>query len=188
MDAILEILNYLKSSSVSVPLLLVSYGLYKVLRKKGEKHGRKRNISEDSSGLDSSDDDDGDDEEEEDDEIHDGFTKMVLVIRNDLKMGKGKVAAQCAHAAVAAYKDGKKHQPSILKAWEYSGQAKITLKCETEQELMELYISARAMGLLANVIRDAGRTQIAAGSKTVCAIGPGPSEVVDKVTGHLKLY
>lgn len=42
-------------------------------------------------------------------------------------MGKGKVAAQCSHAAVAAYKAARKH-PKILKAWEESGQAKITLK------------------------------------------------------------
>jgi len=42
-------------------------------------------------------------------------------------MGKGKVAAQCSHAAVAAYKAARKH-PKILRAWEESGQAKITLK------------------------------------------------------------
>lgn len=53
--------------------------------------------------------------------------KLILVIRTDLKMGKGKVAAQCSHAAVAAYKAARKH-PKILKAWEESGQAKITLK------------------------------------------------------------
>lgn len=53
--------------------------------------------------------------------------KLTLVIRTDLKMGKGKVAAQCSHAAVAAYKAARK-QPKILRAWEKSGQAKITLK------------------------------------------------------------
>lgn len=53
--------------------------------------------------------------------------KLVLVIRTDLKMGKGKVAAQCAHAAVTAYKSVMKH-PKILRAWEESGQPKITVK------------------------------------------------------------
>lgn len=57
----------------------------------------------------------------------DDYFKLVLVVRNDLKMGKGKVAAQCAHAAVAAYKLAKKH-PHTLKAWENNGQTKITLK------------------------------------------------------------
>lgn len=53
--------------------------------------------------------------------------KLVLVIRTDLKMGKGKIAAQCAHAAVAAYKAATKY-PEFLYAWEKCGQAKITVK------------------------------------------------------------
>lgn len=53
--------------------------------------------------------------------------KMVLVIRKDLKMGKGKAAAQCAHAAVASYKMALKY-PSILNAWEDCGQMKITVQ------------------------------------------------------------
>lgn len=77
-----------------------------------------QNYSDSSSDSDSSD---------EDGYIHDDYSKMVLVVRNDLKMGKGKVAAQCAHAAVAAYKQARKH-PGVLKAWENCGQTKITLK------------------------------------------------------------
>lgn len=53
---------------------------------------------------------------------------------------------------------------------------------------MELYTSAKAIGLLANVVRDAGQTQVAPGSRTVCAIGPGPCEEIDQITRHLKLY
>ncbi|XP_015593499.1 peptidyl-tRNA hydrolase 2, mitochondrial isoform X2 [Cephus cinctus] len=113
--------------------------------------------------------------------------KLVLVIRTDLKMGKGKVAAQCAHAAVAAYKAAQKH-PAILKSWEDCGQAKITLKVDNEAALLELAKHARSVGLLTNVVQDAGRTQIASGSRTVCGIGPGPIELIDKVTGHLKLF
>jgi peptidyl-tRNA hydrolase len=61
------------------------------------------------------------------DDIDDDYFKLVLVIRNELKMQKGKVAAQCAHAAVSAYKQAKKY-PMILKLWENNGQTKITLK------------------------------------------------------------
>lgn len=53
---------------------------------------------------------------------------------------------------------------------------------------MEIFKHAKSIGLLSNVVRDAGRTQIASGSKTVCGIGPGPEELIDKVTGHLKLF
>lgn len=61
------------------------------------------------------------------DDHGDGEHKMVLVIRNDLKMGKGKVAAQCAHAAVAGYSAATK-KPKMLRAWEECGHKKITLK------------------------------------------------------------
>ncbi|KZC07591.1 Peptidyl-tRNA hydrolase 2, mitochondrial [Dufourea novaeangliae] len=113
--------------------------------------------------------------------------KLILVIRTDLKMGKGKVAAQCAHAAVAAYKAAIKH-PKILQSWEECGQAKITVKVDSEDALKEIAKQARAVGLLSNVIQDAGHTQIAPGSRTVCAIGPGPAPLIDQVTGHLKLF
>ncbi|XP_011872557.1 PREDICTED: peptidyl-tRNA hydrolase 2, mitochondrial [Vollenhovia emeryi] len=132
-----------------------------------------------------------DSDETDDDDVaytdNDGGYKLILIIRTDLKMGKGKVAAQCSHAAVAAYKAVSKH-PKILRSWEESGQAKITLKVDSEAALTEIAKQAKAMGLLANVIQDAGHTQIPAGSKTVCAVGPGPARLVDQVTGHLKLF
>ena len=54
--------------------------------------------------------------------------KMVLVVRTDLQMGKGKVAAQCAHAAVDLYKKSLVKCPKLVRQWETFGQAKITLK------------------------------------------------------------
>lgn len=113
--------------------------------------------------------------------------KLVLVVRTDLKMGKGKIIAQCAHAAVEAYKSALKH-PSILRNWEHSGQMKITVKVNNEDELMEIARKARVVGLLVKIIQDAGHTQVAPGSRTVCGVGPGPVELINEVTGHLKLY
>ncbi|ORZ33270.1 peptidyl-tRNA hydrolase PTH2-domain-containing protein [Catenaria anguillulae PL171] len=114
--------------------------------------------------------------------------KMVLVVRTDLPMTKGKVAAQCCHACLAAYKHGMLINPAMVSKWERIGQAKVALKCTSEQEMLELQSVARALGLPAQSIRDAGRTQIEAGTRTVLAVGPGPVEVVNQVTGHLKLY
>ncbi|NXF07000.1 PTH2 hydrolase, partial [Smithornis capensis] len=117
-----------------------------------------------------------------------GDFKLVLVVRNDLKMGKGKVAAQCSHAAVSAYKQVERRNPDLLKQWEYCGQPKVVLKAPDEETLIQLLDEAKRLGLTVSLIQDAGRTQIAPGSRTVLGIGPGPADVIDKVSGHLKLY
>ncbi|KAJ1983074.1 hypothetical protein H4R34_001496 [Dimargaris verticillata] len=121
-----------------------------------------------------------------DDEDHD--MKLTLVIRKDLGMTKGKVAAQCCHATLGCYKRAQRHHPRALKVWEWSGQAKVTLRCDDEAEMLALQQAAAAQGLTTYCVQDAGRTQIAAGSRTVLGIGPGPVNAIDQVTGHLKLY
>ncbi|MBZ3869908.1 Peptidyl-tRNA hydrolase 2, mitochondrial [Sciurus carolinensis] len=117
-----------------------------------------------------------------------GEYKMILVVRNDLKMGKGKVAAQCSHAAVSAYKQVQRRNPEVLKQWEFCGQPKVVVKAPDEETLIELLTHAKMLGLTVSLIQDAGRTQIEPGSRTVLGIGPGPADLIDKVTGHLKLY
>ncbi|MCJ1309058.1 Gluconate transport-inducing protein [Agyrium rufum] len=131
--------------------------------------------------------------------------KLVLVLRTDLGMTKGKMAAQAAHAALACYmslSSSSASSPSstssspstpsstthpILRRWLSAGQPKIALQCKSEEEIYELQAKALSLGLCARVVRDAGRTQIASGSTTCLGIGPGPKSVVDGVTGHLKL-
>lgn len=117
-----------------------------------------------------------------------GEFKMILVVRNDLKMGKGKVAAQCSHAAVSAYKQVQVRNPNLLKQWEYCGQPKVVVKAPDEDTLIDLLGHAKEVGLPISLIQDAGRTQIAPGSRTVLGIGPGPADLIDRVTGDLKLY
>jgi len=117
-----------------------------------------------------------------------GEFKLVLVVRTDLKMGKGKTAAQCCHAAVMAYQQLHDKYPDLLEEWRSQGQAKVVLRTDDEESLLQLASDAKAAGLVVSVVRDAGRTQVAPGSKTVLGVGPGPKELVDKVTGHLKLF
>ncbi|XP_006983291.1 peptidyl-tRNA hydrolase 2, mitochondrial [Peromyscus maniculatus bairdii] len=117
-----------------------------------------------------------------------GEYKLILVVRTDLKMGKGKVAAQCSHAAVSAYKQTQRRNPQVLKEWEDCGQPKVVVKAPDEDTLIELLTHAKMLGLTVSLIQDAGRTQIEPGSRTVLGIGPGPVELIDEVTGHLKLY
>ncbi|KAI0651626.1 peptidyl-tRNA hydrolase [Trametes meyenii] len=113
--------------------------------------------------------------------------KLVLVVRTDLGMSTGKIAAQCGHATLACYKILQKTNPGLLRHWERTGQAKIALKAKSEDELLELEAIAKSLNLAARSILDAGRTEIAAGSRTVLGIGPAPVELINKVTGKLRL-
>ncbi|EFW19230.1 hypothetical protein D8B26_007486 [Coccidioides posadasii str. Silveira] len=114
--------------------------------------------------------------------------KLVLVVRTDLGMGKGKIAAQCSHATLACYKYyfSKAPDSPILRRWDRGGQAKVALQVKSDEDMLLLQAQALSLGLCARVIQDAGRTQIASGSRTVLGI-LGPKSVVDSVTGHLKL-
>eukprot|EP01024_Parvocaulis_polyphysoides_P010323 TRINITY_DN1346_c0_g3_i1.p2 TRINITY_DN1346_c0_g3~~TRINITY_DN1346_c0_g3_i1.p2 ORF type:complete len:213 (-),score=42.18 TRINITY_DN1346_c0_g3_i1:298-936(-) len=115
--------------------------------------------------------------------------KMVLCVNESLKMGKGKIAAQCAHAAVGVLNDFQNKQQCrpFFRQWESRGQAKIALKVPSEAELFDIQSKAKKMGFPYYLVCDAGRTQIAAGSRTVLAVGPAPKSKVDEITGHLKL-
>ncbi|CAM8991893.1 unnamed protein product [Rhodiola kirilowii] len=112
--------------------------------------------------------------------------KMVLVVRNDLKMGKGKIAAQCSHATLGLYKKILHRAPKALQRWEMCGQVKVVVKIESEEDLLVLQERAKALHLPTHVTIDAGRTQIAPNSRTVMAV-LGPADLVDDVTGGLKL-
>jgi PTH2 family peptidyl-tRNA hydrolase len=113
--------------------------------------------------------------------------KMVFCVNTSLSMGKGKIAAQVGHAAVGCYKRSRKQCPKAVAAWERSGCAKIALKCPTEEDLEEIAIRALAKDIPCYLVEDAGRTQIAAGSRTVLGLGPAPVSVFEDVTSHLKL-
>jgi len=118
--------------------------------------------------------------------------KMVLVVRTDLKMGVGKIAAQCGHAAVGLYQDlahsKVPRERQLLRQWEESASPKIAVKVPSYEEMMKLESKASEppLNLPTHVVLDAGRTQVAPGSATVLAI-LGPTNEVDQVTGHLKL-
>jgi PTH2 family peptidyl-tRNA hydrolase len=112
-------------------------------------------------------------------------TKLTLVVRADLGMGRGKIAAQAAHAAVAAALSSAGSRD--FRNWLRDGQPKVVLRAGSEGELLELAVQARAAGLPVQVIRDAGRTQVAEGTPTCCAIGPADAGRIDAITGELSL-
>ncbi|NOX71118.1 MAG: peptidyl-tRNA hydrolase [Candidatus Micrarchaeota archaeon] len=110
--------------------------------------------------------------------------KQVFVVRSDLKMGKGKIAAQVAHAAIECYK--KSARDDIIR-WESEGSKKVVLKISGEDDLLHLRRVCSARHLKTCIIHDAGLTQVEPGSITVLGIGPADDEEIDRVTGHLKM-
>ena len=116
-----------------------------------------------------------------------GPVKLILIINNGLKMGKGKIAAQAGHASVQATLKAGEKNPLALQAWLSSGQKKVCLKGDDADHLLALEKQAKEAGLLTSKIHDAGHTQIPSGSLTVLAIGPCQDDLVEKITGNLKL-
>ena len=159
----------------------------------------------DGSGGNDDDDDDGDDDSSQDEYDEDNRTtsistkpqdwgpydapyKMILVVNMELKgMGNGKKMAQCCHAAVGCYKRAMKVCPNAVKWWDRTGCAKIAVKCPTEAEMIDIWQKARSIGMPCYLVEDAGRTQIAAGSRTVLGLGPAPAHIYEGLTSHLKL-
>ena len=113
--------------------------------------------------------------------------KQAIVVRSDLRMGKGKVAAQVAHASLASAEAARERKADWYDEWKEEGQAKIVLKVETEAELNELFRKAKSAGLPASLIQDKGLTQVEPGTVTCLGVGPGPDAAVDEITGKLKL-
>ena len=111
--------------------------------------------------------------------------KLALVIRTDLAMGRGKIAAQAAHAAVAAALAGLGRP--FFDGWLEAGQPKVVLRVASAAQLDDVVERARAAALPVQLVHDAGRTQVAAGTPTCCSIGPAPDERVDAVTADLRL-
>ena len=113
--------------------------------------------------------------------------KMVIVVRADLKLSKGKAAAQACHAAVNCAFASKKKDPKTFDHWYSEGQRKVVLKVPSLEAIFEIKMMADAQNVVNSIITDAGRTEIPAGTITCIGIGPGKGPDIDKVTGELQM-
>jgi len=113
--------------------------------------------------------------------------KMVIGVRTDLKLSKGKTAVQVAHAAVICAINAKKHHRSIFSRWYKEGQKKVVVKVKDLEDLHTLRENARQRGLIGEIVRDAGLTEIPPGTITCVGIGPARNEEIDRITGKLGL-
>ncbi len=131
--------------------------------------------------------------------------KQVIVMRHDLHMRMGKVAAQAAHASIAFLTNKMRTAPQVLTmtgayelghiylsrsevTWINDLFTKICVRVDSEEELITVHEAALGASLTSILIRDAGLTEFkGVPTLTCCAIGPDLNDKVDKITGHLKL-
>ena len=113
--------------------------------------------------------------------------KQIIVVRSDLKMGKGKIAAQVAHASISSFELVKKTNPTVADEWYKNGMPKIVLKVDSFKSFIQYFNLAKDRGIPVIIISDAGNTQVAPGSKTCFAAGPWYSDELDSVFSKLRL-
>ncbi len=113
--------------------------------------------------------------------------KQAIVIDSSLGMSKGKTAVQTAHAAILASEEARRKRREWLESWLREGQKKVVLKVSSLNELLSLQKEAEKGGIPNAIVSDAGLTELEPGTITALGIGPAPSELIDKITGKLKL-
>jgi len=114
--------------------------------------------------------------------------KQIIVVRNDLKLPKGKMCAQVAHASVEnVLKMLKERKHRTIAAWHDEGMKKVVAKVNSLKELGKIKTLAKNQGLTVCMIRDAGMTVVKPGTITCIGIGPADEEEIDAITKDLKL-
>jgi PTH2 family peptidyl-tRNA hydrolase len=127
-------------------------------------------------------------------------TKQVIVIRKDLNMRRGKSEAQACHASMKVFFDlskkidieGKRHMvtplTNAMDKWSSGQFTKISLSCNSEEELIALYNEAKIKNIPCALVEDSGKTEFhGIKTKTCIAIGPDDVNIIDSITGTLKL-
>ncbi len=109
--------------------------------------------------------------------------KQVILVRQDLKMSRGKMAAQVSHASVECLL---KSHKDIIEEWHKQGMKKIVLKVKDSEELNKYKKLAEDSNLTTCMIKDAGHTELKPGTITCSGIGPDDEKKIDRITGHLE--
>lgn len=113
--------------------------------------------------------------------------KQVIILRKDLRMGVGKLAAQAAHASLMSYFEAEKADSKVAEEWLKEGEKKIILKVDDEKTLDRLHAAFKFKKIPCALVSDAGLTQLPPGTKTALGVGPWAAPEIDAYTASLKL-
>jgi peptidyl-tRNA hydrolase, PTH2 family len=113
--------------------------------------------------------------------------KQAIIVRTDIKMGVGKLAAQVAHASLMSYFECAKKDGDVAAEWLREGEKKIVLKVADEKDLEKLFAAFKFKKIPCALVSDAGLTQVPPGTKTALGIGPWNGAEIDAFTSALKL-
>lgn len=119
--------------------------------------------------------------------LHTGEIKQAIIVRTDLKMGRGKIAAQAAHASLMSFFEAERTNRNVTKKWLDNGEKKIVLKVDSEEALIKLYNAFNFKKVPCALVTDAGLTEVPRGSKTALGVGPWMSDEFSDITDRLKL-
>ena len=111
--------------------------------------------------------------------------KCVILVRMDLKMSRGKVVAQAGHGIVSAVMNSSREK---LHEWMECGEKIVTLKVNNMKTMQTIHDIAIRKNVYSHIVTDAGHTEVAPGTQTICVIGPDIDTKIDKLTGQLKLF
>lgn len=114
--------------------------------------------------------------------------KQVIMARGDLDMTPGKLAVQVAHASLGASEEARREKFEWFSNWIKEKQKKVVVRVSNGEKLSELNEKARRIGIPTKLVKDAGLTELPPNTSTTSGIGPGPSEIIDKITGNLPLW
>lgn len=123
--------------------------------------------------------------------------KQVIVVRRDLSMRKGKLAAQVAHASMKfLIVNDESNRNDVIQTklneeeveWLHGSHTKIVVGVDSEQELRDLVLKAKLADVEVHTVIDEGRTEFNGVATLTCAaFGPCLSSTLNPLTGHLKL-
>ena len=114
--------------------------------------------------------------------------KQAIIVRSDLKLPRGKLAVQVAHASVEnVLKILNIGDSSKIECWKQEGMKKVVLKVESLDELLRKFNEAKSKGIVVSLIKDAGKTVVEPGTITCIALGPDKESKIDEIAEELKL-